>query len=212
MSDILDPHNLDAPKKVGAPPAFIYAPSREDTSCSDEDTSCSGVEAEVSDAPKELWEVIGAFLEAERIELDDLELLGGQSRKLLRATLDAPDGFDSDTLGELTAGISRILDDHDVISGSYDLEVTSPGLERKLRRPAQFKKAIGRTITVRTRLEIDGNRRHDGVLTSADDLDFELNINGEPRRIGYDQVTSARAVYVWQKPAKPGEQQQEDSA
>lgn len=166
----------------------------------------------MSDAPKELWEVIGAFLEAERIELDDLELLGGQSRKLLRATLDAPGGFDSDTLGELTAGISRILDDHDVISGSYDLEVTSPGIERKLRRPVQFKKVIGRTITVRTRLEIDGNRRHDGVLTSVDDLDFELNINGEPRRIGYDQVTSARAVFVWQKPAKPGEKQQEDSA
>ena len=156
--------------------------------------------------------MIGAYLEAERIELDDLELLGGQSRKLLRATLDAPGGFDSDTLGELAAGISRILDDHDVIAGSYDLEVTSPGIERKLRRPSQFQKTVGHPITVKTRLEIDGNRRHDGVLTSATDLDFELSINGEPRMIGYDQVTSARAVYVWQEPTKPGQKQQEDSA
>lgn len=166
----------------------------------------------MSDAPKELWEVIGAYLEAERIDLDDLELLGGQSRKLLRATIESPGGLDVDTLGELTAGISRILDEHDVIAGSYDLEVSSPGLERKLRRPEQYKKVIGQTVTVKTRSEIDGARRHDGVLASATEASFELNIDGETRTVGYDQVTSARVVFVWPQTTKPGQKTQEDSA
>jgi ribosome maturation factor RimP len=191
---------------VGAPPAFLYAPNEEDTSDKD------GVEANVSDAPKELWEVISAYLEAERIELDDLELLGGQSRKRLRATVDVPGGLDVDTLGELTAGISRILDEHDVIVGGYDLEVSSPGLERKLRRAEQFKKVIGKEITVKTRLEVDGQRRHDGVLISAADGNFEMNINGEARTVGYDQVLSARVVFVWPQTTMPGQKTQEDSA
>lgn len=191
---------------MGAPPAFLYAPNEEDTSDKD------GVEANVSDAPKELWEVISAYLEAERIELDDLELLGGQSRKRLRATVDVPGGLDVDTLGELTAGISRILDEHDVIVGGYDLEVSSPGLERKLRRAEQFKKVIGKEITVKTRLEVDGQRRHDGVLISAADGNFEMNINGEARTVCYDQVLSARVVFVWPQTTMPGQKTQEDSA
>jgi ribosome maturation factor RimP len=191
---------------VGAPPAFLCAPNEEDTS------DKVGVEANVSDAPKELWEVISAYLEAERIELDDLELLGGRSRKRLRVTVDVPNGLDVDTLGELTAGISRILDDHDVIAGGYDLEVSSPGLERKLRRPEQFKKVIGKDITVKTRLEVHGQRRHDGVLISAADGVFEMSINGEARTVAYDQVLSARVVFVWPQTTRPGQKTQEDSA
>lgn len=149
--------------------------------------------------------MIGAYVEAERIELDDLELLGGQSRKILRVTVDAPETIDVDTLTDLTAGISRIMDDHDVITGPYDLEVSSPGLERKLRRPSHFVKEIGRTITVKTRFEIEGKRRHDGVLVRANETDFEIDMDGVTRTIAYDGVTSARAVFVWQKPAKPGQ-------
>ena len=166
----------------------------------------------MSDAPKELWEVISAYLEAERIELDDLELLGGQSRKRLRATIESAGGLDVDTLGEITAGISRILDDHDVIAGGYDLEVSSPGLERKLRRPEQFKKVVGQPITVKTRLEVDGKRRHYGVLIGVTDTSFELKINEVTRTIRYDQVNSARVVFVWPQTTKPGKKTQEDSA
>ncbi len=166
----------------------------------------------MSDAPKELWEVISAYLEAERIELDDLELLGGQSRKILRATVESAGGLDVDTLGEITAGISRILDDHDVISGAYNLEVSSPGLERKLRRPEQFKKVIGQTIRVKTRLEVDGQRRHDGVLTGATKTSFDLGIDEVTRTLRYDQVNSARVVFSWPQSAKPGKKTQEDSA
>lgn len=159
----------------------------------------------MSDAPKELWDVIAAYVEAERVELDDLELLGGSSRKILRATVDAENGLSSDQLGEITAGVSRLLDEHDVISGGYDLEVSTPGLERKLRRPAHYRKVIGRQVTVKTRFEIEGTRRHDGQLVSADDTDFQIDINGVTRTIAYDQVTSGRAVFVWERPAKPGQ-------
>lgn len=156
----------------------------------------------MTDAPEELWTVIAAYLEAEHLELDDIELLGSHKKgRILRVTVD---GVGLDRLTELARGLSRLLDEHDAIAGSYNLEVSSPGLERKLRRPAHWEKAVGLPVTVKTREEIDGARRHDGVVVEAGEEAAELNIDGVRRHIPYDQVNTARTVFEWEKPAKPG--------
>lgn len=156
----------------------------------------------MTDAPEELWNVIAEYLGAEHLELDDVEVLGSHKKgRIVRVTVD---GVGLDRLSDLSRGISRLLDENDVIAGSYNLEVSSPGLERKLRRPAHWQKVIGRTVTVKTRDEVDGARRHDGVVVSAGDDAAELNIDGSQRRIPYEQVNTARTVFVWEKPTKPG--------
>lgn len=156
----------------------------------------------MADAPQELWMLIEGYLAAERIELDDLELLGAPNKgRVLRVTID---GVDLDRLSALSRGISRLLDQDDLIPGSYRLEVSSPGLERKLRRPAHWRKAIGREVTIKTRTEIDGARRHDGRVRDADDEGAYLTVDGAERRIPFDQITSARTVHRWNAPAKPG--------
>lgn len=156
----------------------------------------------MTDAPEELWTVIAAYLEAEHLELDDIELLGSHKKgRILRVTVD---GVGLDRLTELARGLSRLLDGHDVIGSPYNLEVSSPGLERKLRRPAHWEKAIGLPVTVKTREEIDGARRHDGIVVKAGEQAAELNIDGSHRHIPYDQVNTARTVFEWEKPAKPG--------
>ena len=83
------------------------------------------------------------------------------------------------------------------------MEVSSPGLERKLRRPRHYEKAVGETVRVKTRDEIDGERLHSGTLTETDDESFVVDVDGAQRRIAYGDVTSARTVFEWDKTAKP---------
>ena len=144
-----------------------------------------------------LWETIEAFLAEEQVELDDLELSG----KTLRVVIDSEDGVDLDHLTNVSRGISRILDEADgFIDGKYNLEVTSPGLERKLRRPRHFQKSLGRQLIAKTR----SGETLRGELTSADAEAFTVEIGGEVTAIAYDEVAGARTVLEFTPPPKPG--------
>src|SRR5580658_9748201 len=89
------------------------------------------------------------------LELVDVELT--TNPRVLRVSVDAPDGVDLEGLGPLAREISRLLDEADgVPGGHYDLEVGSPGLERPLRRREHFEKAVGARVRVRTRPGADG--------------------------------------------------------
>jgi ribosome maturation factor RimP len=141
-------------------------------------------------------ELVEPVLAAEGLELFDCELKPG----LLRVTVDAPGGVSIDRLGQLSQRLSRLLDDRDPIASRYTLEVSSPGLERSLRTADHFRKAVGTTITVRTRGEVEGDRRVQGTLDSADDDGVVL----DGRRITYDQIDRARTVFDWGGNPKPG--------
>lgn len=157
--------------------------------------------------PDRLWSEVESYVAAEHLELDDLETLGEGSGRIIRVTIDnaaAGAGVDVDRIAKLSRGLSRVLDDLDPFEGSYTLEVSSPGLERKLRRPRHYEKSVGKEIKVKTSAPVAGERTHTGVLTAADDSSFTISINGEPRCIDYDAVTSARTVFEWKKAAKPG--------
>jgi ribosome maturation factor RimP len=157
----------------------------------------------MSDVLTSLEELIGNYLGAERLELDDLEMLGQGSGRILRVVVDGAD-VGIDHLAELSRGISRLLDHESDLDGSYTLEVTSPGLERRLRRPAHYSKSIGKEVTVKTRLEVDGERRHEGTLIASDEDGLLVDVEGEARRIEFDQVKSARTVFRWERAPKPG--------
>src|SRR4051794_19634289 len=129
------------------------------------------------------------------LEVFDVELNGG----MLRIAIDRPGpegGVDLDTLGEASARISAELDRVDPIPGHYTLEVSSPGLERNLRTPAHFRKYVGATISVKTKPEVEGDRRMQGVLEAADD-DPAGTITVSGRRIAYDDIAKARTVFEW---------------
>ena len=157
----------------------------------------------MSDVLTSLEELIGNYLGAERLELDDLEMLGQGSGRILRVVIDGAD-VGVDHLAELSRGISRLLDHESDLDGSYTLEVTSPGLERRLRRPSHYSKSIGKEVTVKTRVEVDGERRHEGTLIASDEDGLLVDVEGEARRIEFDQVKSARTVFRWERAPKPG--------
>jgi ribosome maturation factor RimP len=137
------------------------------------------------------------------LELVDLEYAGG----VVRVTVDRPGGVDMEAIAAATRAISRSLDEHDPISGRFHLEVSSPGLERSLRTPAHFRRAVGSTVRIKTRAGVEGDRRIDGALVAADDDGVTVALaapaSGE-RHVRYDDIERARTVFEWGPAPKPG--------
>jgi ribosome maturation factor RimP len=130
------------------------------------------------------------------LDLYDLEVRGNT----VIVTVDRPGGIDLEALAAANQAVSRALDELDPMSGRYTLEVTSPGLERKLRAPSHFKKAVGETVTVRTHGGATEVRRVTGKLTAADDDGIELEGPEVPEgstHIDYGQIERARTVFAW---------------
>lgn len=151
---------------------------------------------------EQIWKVVEPYLAAEHLELDDLELLGRGPVRTLRVTVDRAGGIDLDQLAEVSRGLSRLLDAETDLPGPYQLEVSSPGLERKLTRPHHYHKSIGRETVVKT-----GSLRVRGVIVAASDEDFTIEPEGSGERIDirYDNVSSARTVFRWERAPKPGQ-------
>src|SRR5690606_37680802 len=99
------------------------------------------------------------------LDLIDLEYRGA----VVRVSVDKEGGVDIDAIAKATRAISRAFDEHDPLTSRYTLEVSSPGLERPLRTPAHFQRAIATKVRIKTRPGVEGERRVEGVLSTADD-------------------------------------------
>ena len=129
---------------------------------------------EVSSKPEvvtRLEELILPLLEAQGAELVELQYSRPKrGRGVLRLFVDRPGG--GITLEEITR-ISRIvgglLEVHDVIPGSYNLEVSSPGLTRVLKKPQDYQRFVGRLVRVTTRAPWEGRQVHSGILQGLED-------------------------------------------
>jgi ribosome maturation factor RimP len=144
----------------------------------------------------ELAGALSPVVEARGLELVDVELNGAQ----LTVFVDREGGVGLDDLGEATKEVSAALDRIDPMPGRYTLTVSSPGLERRLRAPAHFARAVGETVTVRVDAGTADVRRLTGTLSSADDTGCTLtgpDVPGGEVRISYDQIERARTVFEW---------------
>jgi ribosome maturation factor RimP len=135
------------------------------------------------------------------VEVVDVDHAGG----ILRVTVDRDGGVDINSISLITRELSRALDHEDPVPGRYTLEVSSPGLERPLRRPAHFARANGQRIKVKTKPHVEGERRLEGTLVSAGDEGIEMVADdGSTRSLHYDDIERANTVFVWGPAPKPG--------
>lgn len=148
----------------------------------------------------DLYEALRPVVAAHDLELVDVEAGAG----LLRVTVDREGGVDLDGLASANRALSAALDDLDPMPGRYTLEVSSPGVERRLRTPAQFARAVGETVSVRLAAGTEGARRLEGRLAGADEEELELELPDGPVRLRYDAVERARTVFTWGPAPKPG--------
>lgn len=144
---------------------------------------------------------------ASDLDLDvyDVERRGGTIRITLDTRPGSSGGITLDELSLATRLISREMDHADPIPGRYTLEVTSPGLERRLRTPAHFQREVGKDVTIRLRDVGTADRRIDGALVAADDRNATIRQeDGEERVVAIDSVDKAHTVFEWGPAPKPG--------
>jgi len=134
------------------------------------------------------------------LEIYDIEHAGG----VLRISVDKTGGVDLDSIALATRVVSRQLDHDDPIPGRYTLEVTSPGIERPLRTPEHFERAVGQVVNLRTHPEAEGDRRARGELlaVAADGITVRLE-DGTERTIRFEDIERARTVFEWGPGASP---------
>jgi ribosome maturation factor RimP len=125
------------------------------------------------------------------LELVAVEQAGGRREPVIRVLLDCENGIDIDTIATANRWISEILDLDEGLTGPYVLEVSSPGIDRPLHKPADFARFIGESATVKTRTE-SGRATLTGQIASADETGITLVADGEEHRISYDHIVKAR--------------------
>ena len=129
-------------------------------------------------------------------ELVDLEVRLGSGNGLVRVFIDKPDGVDLDDCEKVSLAVSALLDVEDPVPGNYNLEVSSPGLDRKLTKPAHFQRFAGETVKVQMRFPIEGRRRFRGTLVSSDDENIVVEVDGESHSLPLKTIDTARLVPV----------------
>lgn len=135
--------------------------------------------------------------------LYDVELSGSGRARVLRVLLQVDGGVDIDQLTDATRALDGVVDD--LVAGSFSLEVSSPGLERPLRRPEHFAGALRSTISVKHRPDGAAARRDRGVLVGAADDAIEVLLDsGDTVRIELPAITAAHTVFEWGPAPRPG--------
>ncbi len=161
--------------------------------------------------------LVAPMADALGLEIYDIDYNGGILRVVLDTPAGQPAGVSLDDLSLVTRQLGRELDHSDPVPGRYTLEVTSPGLERTLRRPEHFAREIGKTVNVRLHAPINGTRRVQGLLVAASgsvvtvrDADTLADVE-----VAIADIERARTVFEWggaDKPGKPAKKSAKKSA
>ena len=142
----------------------------------------------------ELEKLLEPAIERLGYELTDIEVrLGGQGG-LVRLTIDKPDGIDLEDCEKVSHAMSALLDVEDPVPGNYNLEVSSPGLDRKLTKVEHFQRFEGETLKVTMRFPIEGRRRFRGKLLSSNEENIVVEVDGESHSLPLTMIDTARLV------------------
>ncbi len=139
-----------------------------------------------------LERVVTPVLENMGLELVNLELKREAGRLVLRVFVDSEEGIDLDSIAVASQAISSALDREDPIKQRYTLEVSSPGIDRLLTKPAHFERFMGSKVAVRLFEPLNGRRNYTGALVAADDNGFAIDADGERMDFDYADVLEVR--------------------
>ena len=121
----------------------------------------------------------------------------GQANPTLQIMIDKLDGTEIvvDDCAKVSRAVSEVLDEKDPIKDRYNLEVSSPGLDRPLTKIAHFKRFVGNEVKIETSVLVDNRKRFKGLLKAVDDKDqIILEAEGAEYVIPFDDVTKAKIV------------------
>lgn len=151
---------------------------------------------EVTAKVQEIAERVAA---SEGLEVVEVQLLGGGGARVLRIFIDKPEGVTHGDCEAISQNVGTILDVEDVIPGAhYTLEVSSPGVERKLTKPRDFERFVGQKVKVALRQPIENQRHYMGTLKSFAEGILTLEPSpGKSVQFPLDQVEKANLKFEW---------------
>ena len=146
-----------------------------------------------------VWELAAPLAEGEGMEIVDIEFRreGGRGGRVLRLYLDKEGGPNVDDLSRVSRQLSELLDNQDAVPGAYTLEVSSPGINRPLKRPEHFARFVGKRVRVRTRDIIDNRRSFLGILQQVLEDKITLSQDGKEYQIPFSIIEKSNYEHDW---------------
>ncbi len=143
---------------------------------------------------EELMKLLEPAVERLGYELSDVEVKLGGRDGIVRLFIDKADGVGLEDCEEVSRQVSALLDVEDPLPGHYVLEVSSPGLDRRLTKVEHFQRFIGEDIRVKLRFPIEGRRNFRGALRGVDEENIEVEVDGESHQLPMATIQSARLI------------------
>jgi ribosome maturation factor RimP len=143
---------------------------------------------------EELTRLLEPTVERLGYELADLELRLAGRDSVIRVFIDKPEGVGLEDCEAVSRQVSALLDVEDPVPGHYVLEVSSPGLDRKLTKPAHYQRYVGDDIRVQLRFPVEGRRKFRGKLLSANEEAIEIDVDGQSHELPLATIDTARLV------------------
>jgi len=160
-----------------------------------------------SETVDRLWEIVDPLAADEGLEVVDIELRHeGRSGRVLRVYLDKVEKPDEtevpgiDELSRVSRELSDILDVYDIVAGAYTLEVSSPGINRPLRKPEHFARFVGQRVRVHTGEMIGGRKKFLGPLHDTAGEGVVVLQDGQEVFIPFGLIVKANVEYEWASP------------
>lgn len=140
----------------------------------------------------QLIELLEPLAQSNGLELVTVEVTGGRKSPIVRVLLDTEEGIDIDAIHAASHWVEEALDEADPVSGTYTLEVSSPGIDRPLRKLADFTRFAGETVSVKAK-PVPGTRTAwTGVLSGVEGDDVVIDVDGETVHVPFVSIVKAR--------------------
>jgi ribosome maturation factor RimP len=144
-------------------------------------------------------EIARRVASSEGMEVVEVEVKGGGAHRFVRISIDKPAGVTHGDCEQVSQQVGTILDVEDVVPGGrYTLEVSSPGVERKLLKPQDYQRFQGKKARITLRDPVEGRRNWDGTLAGIENGMVVLEIEaGKAIRFPFEQVQKANLKFEW---------------
>ncbi len=145
-----------------------------------------------TDLSSKLEQIIEPVAEAHGYELVAVEQAGGHKAPVIRVLLDREGGIDLDAICQANAWVDESIENSGLLRGTYTLEVSSPGIDRPLRKPSDYERFAGETVTVKAKPSGSKRSAWTGTLLGLKDDVIALEVDGENVDIPLESVVKAR--------------------
>ncbi|MCE0493328.1 ribosome maturation factor RimP [Vibrio salinus] len=143
---------------------------------------------------RQLTEMLEAPVMALGYELVGLEFVRAGAHSTLRIYIDHENGINVDDCADVSRQVSAVLDVEDPISVAYNLEVSSPGLERPLFKAAHYEQFVGHEVSIVLKMAMNNRRKWKGVIDSIDGETVTILVDGENEHFALSNIAKANLI------------------